>query len=177
MNRTAVAAIFAVAALTLASVLVPVQSRASGEHQTPQAQRPWQRQLPLVEYNRDDVRDALRELIGNVGLSYTIDPAVQGTVSMSLHDTNFETALQNVLSQVDAEYRMEGGVIHVVRRSAMTVAAAVPKGPDLLSSDSPSNDGTVVVQDSSFLYVLRGTRMFKMRKSDLRVVAAGTVPR
>jgi type II secretory pathway component GspD/PulD (secretin) len=179
MTRTALAAIAAVAALMIASVLVPVQVQASPEHERIQLQRPWKKVVPLVDYNRDDVSDALRELIGNVGLSYTLDPDVKGSVTLSLHNVTFEDALGNVLRQVNASYRMEKGIIHIYRLGGRTAVVEPPpvSGPELLAESSGSAGGTVVVQDASFLYVLRETKMFKLRKTDLRVVAAGAVPR
>ncbi len=72
--------------------------------------------IPSLEFEQADVREALRSLFRSVGVSYTIAPEVQGTVTVSLKNVTFETALQNITRQVDATYRVEGGVYQIVRR-------------------------------------------------------------
>ncbi len=69
-----------------------------------------QKQIPSLELDQADVREALRALFKNVNVSYSIAPEVQGTVTVSLKNVTFDTALQNVLRQVDATYRVEAGV-------------------------------------------------------------------
>lgn len=63
-----------------------------------------------------DVRDVLRNLFREGNISYTIAPEVQGTVTLSVKSVSFEVALQNILRQVDATYRIESGVYQVIRR-------------------------------------------------------------
>lgn len=72
--------------------------------------------IPTLELQQADVRDALRALFRNVNVNYTIAPEVQGTVTVQLKNVLFETALQNILKQVDATYRIESGVYQIVRR-------------------------------------------------------------
>ena len=72
--------------------------------------------ISSLEFEQTDVREALRALFKNVGVSYTIAPEVQGTITVSLKNVPFETALQNITRQVDATYRIEGGVYQIVRR-------------------------------------------------------------
>src|SRR5580700_6495592 len=76
-----------------------------------------QHQIPSLELEQADVREALRALFKNVNVSYSIAPEVQGPVTVSLKNVTFETALQNVLRQVDATYRVEGGVYEIVKRT------------------------------------------------------------
>src|SRR5579859_6133493 len=68
---------------------------------------PGNKDVPSLEFNQADVREALRALFKNVGVSYSIAPEVQGTITCDLKHVPFETALQNILSQVDATYRIE----------------------------------------------------------------------
>ena len=77
---------------------------------------PSQQIIASLEYEQADVREALRALFKNVGVSYTIAPEVQGTITVSLKNVTFETALQNITRQVDATYRIEGGIYQIVRR-------------------------------------------------------------
>jgi hypothetical protein len=73
--------------------------------------------VPRLEYEQADVREALKALFKAVGVpGYTIDPAVQGSVTVNLTNVTFDVALQSVLRQVDATYRVEGGVYQIIRR-------------------------------------------------------------
>jgi len=80
-----------------------------------------QKQIPSLELEQADVREALRALFKNVNVSYSIAPEVQGPVTVSLKNVTFEAALQNVLRQVDATYRVEGGVYEIVKRQESVV--------------------------------------------------------
>jgi type II secretory pathway component GspD/PulD (secretin) len=69
-----------------------------------------------LELEQVDVREALRALFKSTGFSYSIAPEVQGLVTVNLHEVAFPTALQNILKQVSATYRVEAGVYQVVNR-------------------------------------------------------------
>lgn len=69
-----------------------------------------------LELTDTDVREALRELFREGGTSYTIAPDVQGSITVALKNVTFETALQNILKQVNATYRIEGGVYIIIDR-------------------------------------------------------------
>ncbi|MBI5708429.1 MAG: hypothetical protein HZC36_15710 [Armatimonadetes bacterium] len=75
------------------------------------------KEIESLELEQADVREALKILFKQVGdVSYSIDPAVQGYVTCSLKKVPFETALQNVLKQVDATYRREGPIYTIIKR-------------------------------------------------------------
>src|SRR5689334_20394375 len=61
-----------------------------------------------------DLRYALKLLFTSAGVNYTLDQAVQGTVTVSLTDVPFKTALESVLRSTQSvspfTYRVEGGV-------------------------------------------------------------------
>ena len=78
------------------------------------AQDVGQQMIPSLELDQADVREALRALFKNVGVSYSIAPEVQGPVTCSLRNVTFEAALQNILKQVNATYRVEGGIYQIV---------------------------------------------------------------
>lgn len=64
-----------------------------------------------------DVRDALRALFKKApDLSYSIAPDVQGNVTIHLRSVPLESALQNLLKQVDATYRTEEGIYLITKR-------------------------------------------------------------
>ena len=83
--------------------------------------------IPSLELDQADVRDALRALFRNVNVNYSIAPEVQGTVTVSLKNVLFETALQFILKQVDATYRIESGVYQIIHREAQLIT---PTNPD-----------------------------------------------
>jgi hypothetical protein len=79
--------------------------------------------IPKVEYDQAEVRDVLKALFKAAGNpSYTIDLEVQGTVTANLRNTTLDAALQNILRQVDATYRIEGGTYLIVKKQADTAA-------------------------------------------------------
>jgi type II secretory pathway component GspD/PulD (secretin) len=85
--------------------------------------------VPSLEYQQSDVREALQALFKAVGASYSIAPEVQGQITVSLRNVQFSTALQNILRQVDATYRVEGGVWQIVKREESN-SAPEPGGPE-----------------------------------------------
>lgn len=82
--------------------------------------------IPSLELEQADVRDALRALFRNVSVNYSIAPEVQGTVTVSLKNVLFETALQQVLRQVDATYRINSGVYEIVKRERPVITQEGP---------------------------------------------------
>jgi len=83
--RLAVSALIAVVSLSVISTTALAQEDIS------------QKQIPSLELEQADVREALRALFKNVNVSYSIAPEVQGPVTVSLKNVTFEAALQNVL--------------------------------------------------------------------------------
>ncbi len=94
------------AVIGLLMVSAPISARAQID--------PKDRIIPSLEFNDADVRDALRVLFKTVNVAYVINSDVQGTVTCSLTNVPFETALRNILSQVNATYRVEGGVYTIL---------------------------------------------------------------
>ncbi len=64
-----------------------------------------------------DIRFALKLLFQSVGVNYTLDQAVQGTVTAQLSDVRFEVALENILKSVQSQlpltYDKENGIYRV----------------------------------------------------------------
>src|SRR5688572_19047757 len=92
------------------------------------AQDPSGQIIPSLELDSADVREALRALFKNVGVSYSIAPEVQGTVTVSLRNVTFEAALQNILKQVNATYRVEGGIYQIVLKEEPTQGPGIEQG-------------------------------------------------
>jgi hypothetical protein len=82
-----------------------------------------------------DLRQALKLLFNSVGVSYTLDPAVQGQVTASLTDVPFRTALESLLRSTSSltklTYRVEDNVYYVVPKvEGGTVDGPGPQEPD-----------------------------------------------
>jgi type II secretory pathway component GspD/PulD (secretin) len=115
----------ALGALLGLSLMVAAPSRAFAQTD------PAGQNIPSLELDQADVREALRALFRNVNVSYSIAPEVQGTVTVSLRNVTFEAALQNILKQVDATYRVEGGVYQIIKREVPNPTNPIdnPTGP------------------------------------------------
>ena len=85
----------------------------SGARALAQDQKPADVTTKKVTLNLEnaDLRYALKLLFTSAGVNYTLDQAVQGTVTVSLTDVQFRTALESVLrstaSQSPLTYRVE----------------------------------------------------------------------
>src|SRR5690349_12483362 len=97
-----------VAAMGLALVVAAPMASAQND--------PRDKIIGSLELQEADVRDALRVLFKNVEVSYTVSTDVQGTVTVSLKGQTFETVLQAILKQVNATYRVEGGIYNIIRK-------------------------------------------------------------
>ncbi|RYG45659.1 hypothetical protein EON79_12120, partial [bacterium] len=116
--------------------------------------------IPTLKYEQVDVREALRALfraVGNPG--YTIDPAVQGTITVNLTNVTFDVALNNILRQVDATYRLDGGIYQIIRREIDNVT---PTGENPTQVAPLSNDVLRRIQinsaDPQLIALLIGTQ-------------------
>ncbi|HVT13717.1 MAG TPA: hypothetical protein VHE55_15740 [Fimbriimonadaceae bacterium] len=93
--------------------------------------------LISIDMQNADVREALRTLFKSVGLSYSVAPEVQGTVTLDLHNAKFETALQNICKQVDATYRITAGVYEIIHREDPVLR---DPGPEEMPTSKPSTE-------------------------------------
>ena len=100
--------------LVLAAIAVLMAAQAS-PLLAQQGGDPTQRRV-TVKYDQADVRFVLKQLFDSVGVSYTLDPNVQGTVTVSLTDVPFTVALDNILRPLNLTYRVENGVYFVTVR-------------------------------------------------------------
>lgn len=96
-----------------------------------------QDKLVSMDMEQVDIREALRALFKSVDLSYSVAPEVQGLVTVNLHDVKFETALQNILKQVKATYRVETGVYQIILRTEEVIA---DPAPDQLVDSKPTTE-------------------------------------
>lgn len=68
-------------------------------------------------FKNADVRDALRDIFKLTGASFAVAPNVQGTITLALKNVTLDVALDNVLHQVNATFRVRGGVYRVVAKN------------------------------------------------------------
>lgn len=106
------------ALLALMTLLVAAPLPASAQND------PRDRIVQSLELDQADIRDALKLLFRMVGANYSVASDVQGTVTISLQNVPFETALRAVLNQVDATWRVEGGIYNIIKKPE--VATTVP---------------------------------------------------
>lgn len=165
----------ALLALFLAAVSIGLVSKVRAQPQPTQADVS-QQIVPSLEFQNTDVRQGLRSLFKIVNTSYSIAPEVQGTVALSLKNVTFETALQNVLRQVDATYRIRAGVYEIMKRSNEEVNFPDRVEENRLVLPQPSNPvPATIAQDNRFLYILVDKTLYKVQKSDLKVVNSQTI--
>ncbi len=135
---------FLVAALAVCTLmLAPLRAIAQGD--------PRDKIIPSLELDQADIRDALKILFRSVQVNYTIASDVQGTVTVSLKNVPFETALRNVLSQADATYRVEGGIYVIIKK--------------VVENPTSSNEGTTVATKPENL-----PRRIKIRHADPQLI-------
>ncbi len=118
-----------------------------------------QRNIPSLEYQQADVREALRALFRSVGASYTIAPDVQGLITVSLKNVPFEQALQQVIRQVEATYRIESGVYQIVKREEPVLNNQNPTDTGLPTNTNRNVRRRIKIRyaDPQFIAILLGT--------------------
>lgn len=118
----------------------------------------------------EDIREVLRRLFKNVGVSYSIAPEIQGTVTIQLRNVTFATALANVLKQVDATYRIEGGIYQIIKPNIYMGGGPVDSA--ILGREVDRSEAPVMTIDDQHLFILKGGRLYKVGKSDLKTIAS-----
>ena len=119
--------------------------------------------IAALDYNQTDVREALRNLFKMSGVSYTIAPDIQGTVTLSLRNVPFDTALQNLTRQVDATYRIEGGVYQIVPQE---------ENPSVREQLDKAKGESFMLVDGNTLFVLKGNVVYKLNKTTMTVMSS-----
>ena len=105
-----------------------------------------------------DVRDAIRALFKNVNANYVVAPEVQGTVTVQLKNVKFEVALRNILDQVKATYRIEGGIFNIIKRDETVVDNTNPTAPILPTASKTPVRIYINHADPLFIIMMLGSR-------------------
>src|ERR1019366_4188287 len=98
----------ALAAVTMGGA--PLKAHAQTDSGQGQGQDVSNQGIASLDLEDVDARDAIRALFKNVNANYVVAPEVQGTVTLQLKNIKFQVALRNILDQVKATYRIEGGI-------------------------------------------------------------------
>lgn len=76
-----------------------------------------------------EIREALRSLFSQAaGLSYSISPEVQGSVTISVRNMPFDALLKLVLQQVDAGFDLESGIYSISKKRPNPKQQIGPQG-------------------------------------------------
>lgn len=73
----------------------------------PSSRRPHDVVLGEFTYDQVDIQLALKEIFRSAGLTYTVDPKLNGLVTIGLRNISFDRALSLVLRQAEGAYRIE----------------------------------------------------------------------
>lgn len=109
-----------------------------------------------LKVDQIEIRDAIKLLLKSVNIDYTVDSRVQGTVTASLTDKPVEVILRNILNQVNATYRQEGGVITISPREEPAPPEPVRDGGDGTTPKSKSIQRRIYIRyaDPLLVYLL-----------------------
>lgn len=114
-----------------------------------------------------DLREALRAIFKQAGVSYTIDANLKGIVTADFRSVALEDALRIVLRQVDGRYRIDGGVYMIVAPQTVDIFIRDPTYSGLIL---PPPEPPAMTVDGGFLYVYRQGEVVKIDKKTMKVI-------
>jgi hypothetical protein len=101
---------------------------------------------PMVSLTADKepIRSVLDKLFTQAGVNYSIDPEVQGEITVTLRDVPLSVALRTILRQARAVYSVEGGIYKVSAQPVVT--ASEPSQPDEVTPPTPARHRVVKIR-------------------------------
>ena len=87
-----------------------------------------------VQFKDVAIKDAIDSLFQGRGLSYSLDQAVQGTVTANLMNVTFDTALTRIIKDANLTVTKEGGIYRIAPQKDTASEAAVE--PNVIVSSS-----------------------------------------
>jgi hypothetical protein len=125
----------------------------------------------------------LKQLFNEEGASFSISPEITGSATLCMNGVPVHTALSSICRQFDLTYEVHDGVFEVrPEHPSVTVSAPIPVKPsedEESQSQTPdftsSQDGLALAVDSEYLYLAKGTKLYKVKKGDLSPVADATI--
>jgi len=121
----------------------------------------------------------LKQIFNEDGASFSISPEIAGTATLCMNGVPIHTALSTICRQYGLTYEVQDGVFEVRPEHpgpnvtvSQPVAAEEPKEDDTQSQDfTSSQDGVALAVDDHFLYLAKGSHLYKVKKTDLAPVA------
>jgi type II secretory pathway component GspD/PulD (secretin) len=94
------------------------------------------RYYPRISHNNADVREVVRALFSQLGIPYSLDPAIQGRISLDLKNTSFGEVMRVILKKFYAVCTADPRGYHIVKRKPSQTPVKVPNA---LDSERPTN--------------------------------------
>lgn len=128
-----------------------------------------------LDVQEADVRDVLRILFQDVGGSYSVDPAIAGTVTISVKDQPFRSVLEAVVKQVNATIRVSAGMYQIVPRQEVTITADQTPGFIAPQAERRIQRIKIMHADPQFIFLmLRGNATWT-RSPEITALALGNI--
>lgn len=131
-----------------------------------------------------DVNEALLQFFNKEQISCSISPEVRGKVSLNVKKAPFKDTLNAILRQVNATYLVNAGVFMIVPAFPAASNTPADKYPHFAdpgwlpgsrgNADTPTADNQMVM-DAESLYLMKGNTLYKIQKSNMKVVATEVV--
>jgi type II secretory pathway component GspD/PulD (secretin) len=117
-----------------------------------------------AEFQSFDVRLALAEVFQLKHKSFSIDPSVKGLVTMDLRNLSLESAVTNIVRQVDAKYRIDAKGDYIVTNGPM------PRTKPNLPNSVPASYGHIKMAPAKTPPVTFIVNSYEIRRADVREV-------
>ena len=111
-----------------------------------------------------DVREVLRMVAKQTGISYSIDPKIQGSVSLAVQGVGLHEVLSKLLRQVSANFEIESGIYSFRPIGGLRIGG----GPLAFTRASPSS---AAAQEKDYIFLYRDGSLYKIGKADLKTAA------
>ncbi len=85
--------------------------------------------IPSIEFEEADFREGLRIIFRKIGVSYSIDPDVQGFVTLNYKNAKLGDILTEMLDQVGAVCEMNSGVYHISQGFSLAKGIQIDREP------------------------------------------------
>lgn len=129
------------------------------------AQDDRQVMIQALELDNADIRLVLKTIFQKADASFTIDPTLQGKVTMRVSNLPLHTVLDHVVRQVNAGYAIDqSGVYHFM-----------PKARQAVPVPASSEGGVGIAYGDPYVFVVKGNRVFRMNR-ELKVLSETTLP-
>ena len=106
-------------------------------------------QTVSINIQNQPVQTALKLLFGNTGKNYSIDPAVQGNVTLNISGVSFDVALRSLMGATNPPLQadMQDGVYQIKVKQAAPPAFSPTTGAGPTPTTAPLAEGIHAVPD------------------------------